>query len=136
MSLAASCVRCSGPVLEAPDDPEGRWACPQHGLTHALWHAPEATYDAFAEHLAVSRSFPSYLPWPLSPGWSVTDFAAVGDAPGRARATLTCVTGTSELDGTIMCPFRAKNWRKLDRISLTPLIYAYRLNRMPPDFAF
>jgi hypothetical protein len=44
--------------------------------------------------------------------------------------------GKSELDGTIMCPFRAKNWRKLDRISLTPLIYAYRLNRMPPDFAF
>lgn len=101
MSLAASCVRCSAPVLEAPDDPLGRWACPEHGLTHALWHAEEASYAAFAEHLAASRTFPTYLPWPLGPGWSVTDFAAVGDGPGQARATLTCISGTSELDGPV-----------------------------------
>ncbi len=101
MSLAAGCVRCSAPVLEAPDDPDGRWACPEHGLTRALWHAEDATYDAFGEHLALSRMFPTYLPWPLSPGWSVTDFAAVGDNPERTRATLTCVSGTSELDGPV-----------------------------------
>lgn len=101
MSLAVSCVRCSGPVLEAPDDPDGRWACPEHGRTHALWHAHETSYDSFTHHLTVARSFPSYLPWPVSPGWSVTDFAAVGDGPDQARATLTCVTGTSELDGPV-----------------------------------
>ena len=37
----------------------------------------------------------------MSPGWSVTDFALVGDAPGRTRATLTCCSGTSELDGPV-----------------------------------
>ena len=56
--------------------------------------------------------------------------------PALVNMSVGSFRGTSELDGTIMCPFRAKNWRKLDRISLTPLIYAYRLNRMPPDFAF
>jgi hypothetical protein len=30
--------------------------------------------------------------------------------------------GTSELDGTTLCPFLAKNWRKFDRMSLTPLM--------------
>jgi len=60
-----------------------------------------ATYDAFAEHLLASAGFPTYLPWPMSPGWSVTDFAVVGDEPGRTRATLTCCSGTSELDGPV-----------------------------------
>src|ERR1700730_2245469 len=35
--------------------------------------------------------------------------------------------GTSELDGTTLCPFLAKNWRKFDRMSLTPLMHQNRL---------
>ena len=35
--------------------------------------------------------FPTYLPWPMSPGWTVTDFAAVGDARPARRATMTCM---------------------------------------------
>jgi hypothetical protein len=101
MSLAASCVRCSAPVLEAPGSPEGAWSCPEHGATRALWRPEEATYEAFAGHLSASVTFPTYLPWPLGPGWSVTDFAMVGDAPGQTRATLTCTSGTSELDGPV-----------------------------------
>lgn len=67
-----------------------------------MWRAEEdATYDAFAEHLTASRGFPSYLPWPVSPGWSVTDFAVVGDGVGEAIATLTCTSGTSVLDGPV-----------------------------------
>ncbi len=70
--------------------------------TGALWRAEEASYDAFVEHLAAARARSRrYLPWPMSPGWSVTDFAAVGDRPGRATATLTCTSGTSELDGPV-----------------------------------
>ena len=88
--LQASCVRCSGPV-----------PCPDHGGTAPLWRPEEPTYEAFAEHLAATRQFPTYLPWPMGPGWSVTDFAAVGDGAERARATLTCVSGTSELDGPV-----------------------------------
>ena len=90
MSLAASCVRCSGPV-----------PCPDHEGMAPLWRPEEPSYDAFAEHLAATRQFPTYLPWPMSPGWSITDFAAVGDGEGRVRATLTCVSGTSELDGPV-----------------------------------
>jgi hypothetical protein len=101
MSLAVSCVRCSAPVLETPGSPDASWSCPEHGATQALWRPVEATYEAFASQLVASGSFPTYLPWPMSPGWSVTDFARVSDAPGRTRATLTCTSGASELDGPV-----------------------------------
>ncbi|MGB0100142.1 MAG: DUF6758 family protein [Nocardioides sp.] len=91
MSLASSCVRCSAPVVP----------CPDHGAQAALWRPQESSYDAFAEHLVKARQFPTYLPWPLSPGWSVTDFATVADESTGARATLTCSSGTSELDGPV-----------------------------------
>ena len=89
--MAASCVRCSAPLLP----------CPDHGEVMALWRAAEASYDTFTEHLAAAGQFPTYLPWPLSPGWAVTDFACAGDGEGRAHATLTCTSGTSELDGPV-----------------------------------
>jgi hypothetical protein len=57
------------------------------------------SYGEFIDHLGAADGFPTYLPWPMSPGWSVTDFAvAAGD---RAWATATCVSGTSELDGPV-----------------------------------
>lgn len=66
-----------------------------------LWRPPEASYDAFVEHLATARDFPTYLPWPMAPGWVVSDFAVVTEPSGAPVATLTCVTGTSELDGPV-----------------------------------
>ena len=93
MSITASCVRCSAPVLDG--------SCPVHGSTRTLWHPEETSYDTFVTHLADSRGFPSYLPWPMSPGWSVTDVASVTDPAGRAVATLTCTSGTSALDGPV-----------------------------------
>jgi hypothetical protein len=75
--------------------------CPEHGDGPALWRAPEATYDAFAEHLAVSAQFPTYLPWPIGPGWTVTDFATVAGTDDRPCATMTCTSGTTELDGPV-----------------------------------
>jgi hypothetical protein len=101
MSPEASCVRCSAPVIESPGSPDAPWSCPEHGATHALWRPEEATYEVFAGHLSATDGFPTYVPWPMGPGWSVTDFASVGDAPGRTRATLTCTSGTSELDGPV-----------------------------------
>ena len=98
MSLTPSCVRCSAPVAEASD---GGWACQDHGATGALWRAEEASYDAFGEHLQGAGAFPTYVPWPMSPGWAVTDFATVTPAPGSASAALTCTSGTSELDGPV-----------------------------------
>lgn len=91
MALAASCVRCSAPVVP----------CPDHGGQTALWRPEEASYEAFAEHLGKARQFPTYVPWPISPGWSITDFAAAAEDGRDARATLSCTSGTSELDGPV-----------------------------------
>lgn len=92
------CPRCPAPV--APTGRPGEWSCPDHGLVPPLWRPREATYDDFVEHLRTAASFPTLLPWPMIPGWSVTDFAVVG-APGAGRAALTCTSGTSELDGPV-----------------------------------
>ncbi|MFC7495042.1 MULTISPECIES: DUF6758 family protein [unclassified Nocardioides] len=97
MSLTASCVLCSAPVVEA----DGAWSCPEHGATGLLWRPPEVSYDGFVEHLRIAGAFPTYLPWPMSPGWSVTDFATVAAEEGRGTASLTCTSGTSELDGPV-----------------------------------
>jgi hypothetical protein len=97
VSLKASCPRCSAPLTEW----SGTWACPDHGEIAPLWKPAEASYDAFGQHLRASPQFPTYLPWPLSPGWSVTDFGVVGASPESARATLTCSSGTSALDGPV-----------------------------------
>ena len=66
-----------------------------------LWRPEAATYDDFAAHLRTVSGFPTYLPWPLGPGWTVTDFAGVADREQPGRATMTCVSGTSALDGPV-----------------------------------
>lgn len=91
MSLAASCVRCPAPVVP----------CPDHGGRTVLWRPEEASYDAFAEHLGTARELPTYVPWPIGPGWSITDFAAAAEDGRDACATLSCTSGTSELDGPV-----------------------------------
>ena len=98
MPLTAGCPRCATPVARTGVDEA--WSCPEHGVIAPLWRPDEASYDLFVEHLGATASFPTYLPWPLSPGWRVTDFAAVGEQ-GRGRAAMTCVSGTSELDGPV-----------------------------------
>lgn len=101
MPLTVGCPRCPTPVARAFD---GGWSCPEHGEITPLWRPDDVSYDVFAEHLGVAGAFPTYLPWPLSPGWRVTDFAAVGDhrdGQGDGRAVMTCVSGTSELDGPV-----------------------------------
>ena len=97
MSLTAGCVRCSAPVAEA----DGGWSCPEHGAIVPLWRAEEASYGGFIEHLRRAGTFPTYVPWPLGPGWALTDFAVVAATSGPARAVLACASGTSELDGPV-----------------------------------
>ncbi|WGL51471.1 hypothetical protein P5P86_16075 [Nocardioides sp. BP30] len=96
--LAPGCPRCPTPVARVGEG--GRWACPDHGPVRPLWRPETPSYDGFVAHLDQAGGFPTYLPWPLSPGWAVTDFAVVGDERG-ATATLTCVSGPSELDGPV-----------------------------------
>ncbi|MET0999555.1 MAG: DUF6758 family protein [Marmoricola sp.] len=96
MPLAASCPRCTSPVTG-----EGvSFACSVHGPIEPLWRPAEADYDSFAELVGRSDQLPTYLPWPMSPGWSIADFGCVGNA-GQVRATVTTTVGTSDLDGEV-----------------------------------
>lgn len=65
-----------------------------------MWHPREASYEAFAEHLAAAGDFPTYLPWPIGTGWRVTDVARVGGRRGTT-ATLSAVAGSTLADGPI-----------------------------------
>ncbi|MEO5652346.1 MAG: DUF6758 family protein [Marmoricola sp.] len=96
MLLVASCPRCTAPVAS---DAAGH-LCPVHGRIEALWRPTEADYDSFAELVGRSEDLPTYLPWPMSPGWSISDFGCVG-REGRVRATVTTTVGNSDLDGAV-----------------------------------
>jgi len=97
MPLQAECPRCPAPI---PDSAGGGWSCPEHGPTAPLLRPAASSYESFVEALAAAGDFPTYLPWPMSPGWTVSDFAVVSEA-GRGQATLTCSSGTSALDGPV-----------------------------------
>lgn len=104
--LSPGCPRCSLPLVDlvaAPDRAPGAaagWACPEHGVVVPLWRSDAASYDDLAAHLLATPDFPTYLPWPMSPGWSVTDLAHVG-GPERTLATATCCSGPSDADGPV-----------------------------------
>lgn len=95
--LRPGCPRCGLPLTEAGLS----WACPEHGPTPPLWRPQESTYDAFVHHLEQAGDFPTYLPWPVGPGWQVTDFGVVVQTGSTPRATLSCVSGASALDGPV-----------------------------------
>ena len=97
MRLDAGCPRCASLVSATSD----RWTCPVHGDTVPLWRAVEPEYDAFAEYLVLSRGLPTWLPWPLPPGWQVTDFGCVGQESAEPRAAFVTCTGPSDLDGVV-----------------------------------
>ncbi|MCR1782033.1 hypothetical protein KVF89_05760 [Nocardioides carbamazepini] len=97
--VRVECPRCPAPVAEVGD---GRWSCPDHGIVVPLWRPVMSSYDEFASHLRrVGPLFPTLLPWPLGPGWTVSDFAAVVTPGDTAHATMACVSGTSQLDGPV-----------------------------------
>ena len=103
MTLGAGCPRCSASVSDAAVSPGevDTWTCPSHGPITPLWRPVVPDYDSFADHLERSTATPSLAPWPLPPGWIVTDFGSVAE-PGRdCRATLVTCTGGNDLDGVV-----------------------------------
>lgn len=97
MTLAAGCPRCSAPLSEG----SGGWQCLDHGVVVPLWRPPVATYEALAEHLLQCKDFPTLIPWPLAPGWAITDFGCVGVPGEEVRASLLSCHGVSDLDGVV-----------------------------------
>lgn len=97
MGLAASCPRCASPLTGG----EGTWRCADHGAITPMWRPSTADYDSLAEHLQSCSSITTLLPWPLSPGWTITDFGCVTAPDREARATAISVSGPSDLDGVV-----------------------------------
>ncbi len=103
MPLRAGCPRCRADVEHQPDSGAAT-RCPVHGDVRTMWlpdGQDDVSYDAFTDHLGTATGFPTYLPWPMSPGWSVTDFGWWRPGAERVWATVTCVSGPSELDGPV-----------------------------------
>lgn len=97
MSLEAGCPRCSSPVSGG----EQEWHCPDHGPITPLWRPATAGYDDLVEHLRLCQPIPTLMPWPLSPGWTITDFGCVAHPGKEARASLISCSGVSDLDGVV-----------------------------------
>lgn len=97
MDLVVGCPRCA----ETPVADGAAWTCPTHGRVPPLWRPAQVSYDAFGAHLLAADGFPTYLPWPMAPGWRISDFAVVAETEGRPLATMTCCTGSTEPDGPV-----------------------------------
>jgi hypothetical protein len=97
MRLEPGCPRCPASVTGTGT----AWVCPTHETIVPLWRATEAGYDAFTDHLALSRPLPTWLPWPLPDGWHVTDFGCVGVEGGTPQAAYATCSGPSALDGVV-----------------------------------
>jgi hypothetical protein len=97
MVLAAQCPRCASSVTEE----DGAWRCSDHGAVTPLWRPSLPEYGAFAEHISRAGTMPTFVPWPLGPGWWITDFGCVA-APGRdGRASFISCSGPSDADGVV-----------------------------------
>jgi hypothetical protein len=95
MRLEPECPRCPSRVTEGEAGAE----CVTHGPVTPLWRPGRPDYDSFAEYLLRADHLPTWLPWPLAPGWQVTDFGLVGAEGRTARAAFAACAGPSELDG-------------------------------------
>ena len=60
-----------------------------------------ASYETLAEHLRCCGDVPTLLPWPLPPGWMITDFGCVCSAGRAARASMLSCSGVTDADGVV-----------------------------------
>ena len=97
MVLEAGCPRCTAVVTGS----DAAWSCPLHGPTAPLWRSARSEYDDLVAHLELARPLPTWLPWPVPPGWHLTDFGCVAVPGEDATAVFTTCSGPSELDGVV-----------------------------------
>lgn len=98
MPLQVECPRCPT-VLEELD---GRWVCPVHGETAPLLCSESPDYHALTEHLDNAGGMPTWAPWPMPLGWSVSDFGAVRPDAAHASATYLTCGGMTNSDGSVL----------------------------------
>jgi hypothetical protein len=79
----------------------GAYRCEDHGEITPLWRPDVPDYVGFGEHVRRAGSMPTFAPWPLPPGWSVTDFGCVAAPDRDARACFVTCSGPSDLDGVV-----------------------------------
>lgn len=99
MALEAECPRCPAVLVRSGSE----WTCPLHGLTTPLWRTTRPEYDDLAAHLERARPLPTWVPWPVPPGWRLSDFGCVATSSAESDATAvfaTC-TGPNEPDGVV-----------------------------------
>ena len=102
MPLLLSCPRCARDVKVSADRSRdsqlGTVECPIHGIVTPLARPHVVDIGSLREvsELIPERSI--YLPWPMSPGWSIADFGCV---PGSDAATFTVTVGSTIPDGRV-----------------------------------
>lgn len=77
------------------------WTCPTHGPILPLWRPDTPTYDDLADHLGRVDGIPTLAPWPMRPGWAISDFGSVTGEPGLTRATFLSCAGSTDADGVV-----------------------------------
>jgi hypothetical protein len=77
------------------------WRCPVHGTISPLWRPAVADYGSFAEHVSLTGALPTFVPWPVPPGWTVDDFGCVAAGEGQGRASFVTCSGPSDPDGVV-----------------------------------
>ena len=97
MRLVWECPRCRSEVTEGESGPE----CGTHGSITPLWRPHQPDYATFGEYLLRAQDLPTWLPWPMAPGWEVTDFGCVAPERGAPRAAFVSCAGPSDLDGVV-----------------------------------
>src|SRR4051794_23017580 len=97
MALEAECPQCPAVLIGSGSE----WTCPLHGATTPLWRTSHSEYDDLVAHLAFARPLPTWLPWPVPPGWHLTDFGAVANPGTAATAVFTTCSGPSIPDGVV-----------------------------------
>jgi hypothetical protein len=97
MVLEAACPRCPAEVTAS----RAAWTCPLHGPIAPLWRSTRSEYDGLVAHLHLARPLPTWLPWPVPPGWHLTDYGCVAVPGASASAVYTTCSGPSEPDGVV-----------------------------------
>jgi hypothetical protein len=97
MVLQAACPRCPAELTGS----DAAWTCPLHGAVTPLWRSVRSEYDALVAHLDLAKPLPTWLPWPMPPGWHVTDFGCVALPGESASAVFTTCSGPNEPDGVV-----------------------------------